>query len=94
MKLAVEGPTEFQGAYIKTIMQRRGMIGGTTEEDGFCRVEAEVPMAETFGYATDLRSASQGKAEFTLEFSRYSPVPGEVQKALIEAAREKDRAKK
>ncbi len=93
MKLAVEGPTEFQGAYIKTVMQRRGMIGGTTEGDGFCRVEAEVPLAEMFGYATDLRSASQGKAEFTLEFSRYAPVPGEVQKTLIEAARDKDKTK-
>jgi elongation factor G len=79
MKLAVEGPQEFQGAYIKTIMQRRGQVIGTTEEEGdFCRVEAEVPLADMFGYATDLRSASQGKAEFTMEFSRYLPVPGEV----------------
>jgi elongation factor G len=93
MKLAVEGPTEFQGAYVRTIMQRRGMIAGSTEEDGFCRVEAEVPLAEMFGYATDLRSASQGKAEFTLEFRRYAPVPVEIQRTLIEAAREKDKAK-
>jgi elongation factor G len=93
MKLAVEGPTEFQGAYVRTIMQRRGMIAGSTEEDGFSRVDAEVPLAEMFGYATDLRSASQGKAEFTLEFSRYAPVPGEIQLGLVEAAREKDKAK-
>jgi len=79
MKLAVEGPSEFQGAYIKTVMQRRGQVIGTTEEEGdFCRVEAEVPLADMFGYATDLRSASQGKAEFTMEFSRYVAVPGEV----------------
>ena len=65
MKLAVEGPAEFQGAMLKTIMQRRGTVIGTTEEEGFCRVEAEVPLAEMFGYATDLRSATQGKAEFT-----------------------------
>jgi len=83
MKLAVEGPSEFQGAYIKTIMQRRGQVIGTTEEEGdFCRVEAEVPLADMFGYATDLRSASQGKAEFTMEFSRYLPVPGEVSDEL------------
>jgi elongation factor G len=90
MKLEVEGPNEFQGAYIKSIMQRRGTIIGTTEEGGFCRVESEVPMAEMFGYATDLRSSSQGKAEFTMEFSRYMAVPGEVQKDLVEKHREKD----
>jgi elongation factor G len=84
MKLAVEGPSDFQGAYIKVIMQRRGVIIGSTDLDGFSQVEAEVPMAETFGFATDLRSCSQGKAEFTLEFSKYAPVPGEIQKKLIE----------
>ncbi len=90
MKLEVEGPNEFQGAYIKGIMQRRGTIIGTTEEGGFCRVESEVPLAEMFGYATDLRSASQGKAEFTMEFSRYLTVPADVQTELVEKAREKE----
>jgi elongation factor G len=84
MKLAVESPTEFQGVVLKTVMQRRGTIIGTTEEEGFCRVEAEVPLAEMFGYATDLRSVTQGKAEFTLEFARYLPVPSEVKKHLVE----------
>ncbi|MBW2712191.1 MAG: elongation factor G [Deltaproteobacteria bacterium] len=84
MKLEVEGPTEFQGAYVKTIMQRRGAIAGTTEEDGFVRVTADVPLAEMFGYSTDLRSCSQGKAEFSMEFAKYSPVPNEVQKELVE----------
>ncbi len=78
MKLAVEGPGEFQGAVLKTIMQRRGNIIGTTEEDGFCQVEAEVPLSEMFGYATDLRSITQGKAEFTLEFAKYAPAPPDV----------------
>ena len=55
-------------------MQRRGTVIGTTEEAGFCRVEAEVPLAEMFGYSTDLRSQTQGKAEFTMEFARYLPV--------------------
>ena len=87
MKLAIEGPSEFQGAYIKTLMQRRGTVIGTTEEEGFCRVEAEVPLAEMFGYATDLRSVSQGKAEFSLEFARYMPAPAEVQKELVEKYR-------
>jgi len=84
MKLEVEGPTEFQGVVLKTIMQRRGTVIGTTEEDGFSRVEAEVPLAEMFGYATDLRSNTQGKAEFTMEFARYLPAPSEVQKQLKE----------
>jgi elongation factor G len=82
MKLEVESPTEFQGAVLKTVMQRRGTVVGTTEEDGFCRLESEVPLAEMFGYATDLRSCTQGKAEFTMEFSRYVRVPADVQEAL------------
>jgi elongation factor G len=83
MKVAVEGPGEFQGAFVRTIMQRRGIIVGTTEQEGFVRVEADVPLAEMFGYSTDLRSSSQGKAEYTMEFARYAPVPGEVAQELI-----------
>jgi len=89
MKLGVEGPGEFQGAVIKTIMQRRGNVIGTTEDDGFCQIEADVPLAEMFGYATDLRSVTQGKAEFTMEFSKYSPVPAEVTTALKEKYRDR-----
>ncbi|HKY32970.1 MAG TPA: elongation factor G [Candidatus Polarisedimenticolia bacterium] len=83
MKVSVEGPTEFQGAFVRTIMQRRGMIVGTTEAEGFVRVDADVPLGEMFGYSTDLRSSSQGKAEYTMEFSRYAPVPAEVSQELI-----------
>ena len=82
MKLEVESPNEFQGAILKTVMQRRGTVVGTTEEDGFCRLEAEVPLSEMFGYATDLRSCTQGKAEFSMEFARYLRVPAEVQEEL------------
>ncbi len=82
MKLEVESPTEFQGAILKTVMQRRGTVVGTTEEDGFCRLEGEVPLAEMFGYATDLRSCTQGKAEFSMEFSRYVRVPNNVKEEL------------
>ncbi|MEM7409054.1 MAG: elongation factor G [Myxococcota bacterium] len=82
MKLEVESPTEFQGAILKTVMQRRGTVVGTTEEDGFCRLESEVPLSEMFGYATDLRSCTQGKAEFSMEFARYVRVPSEVQEDL------------
>jgi len=83
MKVSVEGPLEFQGAFVRTIMQRRGLIIGTTEEEGFVRVDTEVPLAEMFGYSTDLRSSSQGKAEYTMEFSRYAPVPQEVHLELV-----------
>ena len=88
MRLTIEGPGEFQGAYVKTVMQRRGMVIGTSDDDGFTRLDSEVPLAEMFGYATDLRSSSQGKAEFTLEFSRYVRVPSEIQDDLIQKYRE------
>ena len=83
MRVAVEGPGEFQGAFVKTVMQRRGIIVGTTESEGFVRVEADVPLGEMFGYSTDLRSATQGTAEYTMEFAKYAPVPSEVQEDLI-----------
>jgi len=92
MKVAVETPLEFQGDVMGTLMQRRGIIIGTTEDTGFVRIEAEVPLATMFGYATILRSSTQGKAEFTMEFSRYAPAPAEVSKELIQAYQEKKAA--
>jgi len=83
MRVSVEGPDEFQGAIYRSLMQRRGTILGTTEDAGFARVDAEVPLAEMFGYSTDLRSATQGKAEFTMEFARYLPAPREVTEELL-----------
>jgi len=83
MKVSVEGPAEFQGAIFRSLMQRRGHVLGSTEDGGFARVEAEVPLAEMFGYATHLRSETQGKAEFTMEFSRYGPAPREVTEELL-----------
>jgi elongation factor G len=82
MKVEVEGPSEFQGAIYRTLMQRRGNVLGSTEDGGFARVEAEVPLAEMFGYSTDLRSETQGKAEFTMEFAKYAPAPSEVTEEL------------
>ncbi|MGD8395688.1 MAG: elongation factor G [Candidatus Eiseniibacteriota bacterium] len=85
MLVAVEGPSEFQGDMVVTLTQRRGMIIGATEDEGFVRVEAEVPLSTMFGYATTLRSATQGQAEFTMEFARYAPVPAEVDRELASA---------
>jgi len=87
MSVAIEGPTEFLGDMVGTILQRRGILIGTMEEEGFVRIEAEVPLAEMFGYATTLRSATQGKAEFSMEFHRYSAAPRAVQEELIEIYR-------
>jgi elongation factor G len=89
MKVEVEGPQEFQGAILKTIMQRRGTVIGTTEESGFSCTESEVPLSEMFGYATDLRSMTQGKAEFTMEFARYRAAPADVQAELKEQYKSK-----
>jgi elongation factor G len=82
MKVSVESPSEFQGNDMSSINQRRGLIMSSAEDGVFTTVEAEVPLAEMFGYATILRSMSQGKAEFTMEFSRYSKVPESVKEEL------------
>jgi elongation factor G len=93
MKVAVEGPSQFQGGMVGLLMQRRGVIIGTTEADGFSRIEADVPLAEMFGFSTVLRSATQGKAEFTMEFAKYAPLPNALAEELIKAYRE-EQAKK
>jgi elongation factor G len=82
MKVSVECPSEFQGAVMGSINQRRGLITSSTEDGIFTAVDAEVPLAEMFGYATILRSLTQGKAEFTMEFSRYSKAPAAVSEEL------------
>jgi len=83
MLVSVESPSEHQGDVLKTLMQRRGIIVGTTEDEGFIRIDAHVPLAEMFGYASVLRSSTQGKAEFTMEFARYAPAPEEEAARLV-----------
>lgn len=85
MNVTLEGPSEFQGEMVGTILQRRGILVGTTEDDGFVRIEAEVPLSEMFGYITTLRSATQGKAEYSMEFHRYASAPRDVQDELVKA---------
>lgn len=89
MKVSVEGPTEFQGNIFASINQRRGIITSSTEEGTYCRVEAEVPLSEMFGYSTVLRSLTQGKAEFTMEFLKYGKVPSSISETLIKEYEEK-----
>lgn len=83
MRVEVDGPAEFQGPILASLNQRRGMILNTTEQDGYCKVEAEVPLSDMFGYSTVIRSSTQGKAEFSMEFSRYAPVPRNVAEELM-----------
>ncbi len=85
MKVEVSAPEEFQGNVLGQINQRRGVIMGTTTNDAFTTVEAEVPLSEMFGYSTELRSGTQGKGEFTMEFSRYATVPRNIQEELVKA---------
>ena len=82
MKVSVEGPTEFQGNILSSMNQRRGLIISTTEESNFTRVDGEVPLSEMFGYSTVLRSLTQGKAEFTMEFLKYGKVPASIAEQL------------
>jgi elongation factor G len=89
MKVAVECPNEYHGDVLATLLQRRGLIIGTTEDQNFVRVEAEVPLAEMFAYSTVLRSATQGKAEFTMEFSRYAPAPVAIAEEQIKNYQER-----
>jgi elongation factor G len=88
MKVVVETPTEFQGAVMGSLNQRRGMIVGSQDEGLFCAIEAQVPLAEMFGYSTVLRSLTQGQAQFTMEFLTYKQVPQSIAEELIKKAAE------
>ncbi len=91
MQVTLEGPTEFQGGMVGMLMQRRGIITNTTEEDGFTRIEAEVPLEQMFAFSNVLRSGTQGKGEFSMEFCKYAPVPSEVAESLKEKYKDRNR---
>jgi elongation factor G len=93
MKVSVEGPTEFAGNVFATISQRRGVIVSSVEDGTYSRVDAEVPLGEMFGYSTVLRSLTQGKAEFTMEFLKYGRVPPHIAEMLTEQHLEAERKK-
>lgn len=82
MKVVVETPNEFQGNVFASLNQRRGIIMANTEDNTFSRIEAEVPLSEMFGYSTVLRSLTQGKAEFSMEFEKYARVPAALAEQL------------
>jgi elongation factor G len=88
MKVEVEAPVEFQGSVVGQINQRRGVILETVSGETVT-ITAEVPLNTMFGYSTDLRSATQGKGNFTMEFAKYSTVPRQEQEEMIKKYREK-----
>ena len=92
MKVVVEGPTEFQGNVFASINQRRGIIHSSSEDGAFSVVEAEVPLSEMFGFSTVLRSLTQGKAEYSMEFEKYGRVPKSIAEELTKNYQEERRA--
>ncbi len=89
MKVEVQAPEDFQGSVVGQINQRRGTIISSETREGYVVVVSEVPLNTMFGYSTDLRSATQGKGEYTMEFAKYAPVPRNEGEALMAAYREK-----
>ncbi|WP_448573703.1 elongation factor G [Trichothermofontia sp.] len=83
MKVEVEVPENFLGDVIGDLNSRRGQVEGMGSEDGIAKVSAKVPLAEMFGYATDIRSMTQGRGIFSMEFSHYAEVPRNVAEAII-----------
>ncbi|XP_071577744.1 elongation factor G, mitochondrial isoform X2 [Temnothorax nylanderi] len=83
MLVEIVGPQEFQGLVLGQINRRKGIISSTEVMDEWFTITAEVPLNEMFGYTSELRSTTQGKGEFTMEYARYSPCLAEVQEQLI-----------
>ena len=84
MKVEVVTPEEYMGDVVGDLNRRRGMIQGMDESPAGKTVDCEVPLAEMFGYATDLRSLTQGRATYTMEFSNYSQAPSNIAEAVME----------
>ena len=83
MKIEIECPGQFQGTVVGNLSSRRGIVKATAMLGPISRIEGEVPLAETFGYATDLRSMTQGQGTFTMEFARYKPLPRSLAEEVI-----------
>ncbi|MGE0535218.1 MAG: elongation factor G [Pirellulales bacterium] len=83
MKIEIEVPTNFQGSVVGDLTSRRGMIVATEMKGNTATIEGEIPLAETFGYSTDLRSMTQGQGTFTMEFAKYRRVPASIQQEVI-----------
>ncbi len=88
MRVEAETPVEFQGTVQGDLSSRRGLLLGSDMRDEYAVILAEVPLSEMFGYSTDLRSKTQGKATFSMEFAAYRPVPNSIQEQLVKKFRE------
>ncbi|MCK5696291.1 MAG: elongation factor G, partial [Desulfobacula sp.] len=88
MKVVIETPNEFQGGCMGLINQRRGIIQGSQEEGVMSVIESQVPLSDMFGFSTVLRSATQGKAQFTMEFSTYKQVPQSIAEEIVKKKQE------
>jgi elongation factor G len=95
MKLEVEVPDEFQGAVTGHLASKRGVISSTENNMGSCTIIAEVPLASMFDYANEVRSMTQGKGTFSMEFAKYAMLPRNLQAEVVEKRRKEkaDRAK-
>jgi elongation factor G len=87
MNLEVEAPSEFQGSITGHLASKRGMITSSETMGASVVLRAEVPLATMFDYANELRSMTQGKGGFTMEFNRYKQVPKSIQDELVEKRR-------
>ncbi|MCC6175968.1 MAG: elongation factor G [Chloroflexi bacterium] len=87
MKVEVTTPEDYLGDVVGDLNRRRGQIQGMEPRGNTQTVRAQVPLAEMFGYATDLRSATQGRASYSMEFSHYQPVPKQVETGILAKAR-------
>ncbi|TWT52043.1 Elongation factor G [Thalassoglobus neptunius] len=87
MTLDVEIPEEFQGAVTGHLSSKRGVVNSAETREGTCYIVAEVPLANMFDYANELRSMTQGKGGFSMEFGRYSQVPRNIQTEIVERRR-------
>ena len=83
MKVEVVTPEDYMGDVIGDLNRRRGIISGMDENPSGKVVDALVPLAEMFGYATNVRSISQGRASFSMEFEKYAEVPGNIAEEII-----------
>jgi elongation factor G len=88
MNVQVEAPMEFQGAVVAGLNRRKGLIQNNEAEGAYVTVEADVPLSEMFGYSTDLRSATQGKGEFSMEYKTHAPVNKSQQAELMKTYQE------